>query len=82
MFEGLASNTPAIADLHLSNMYQNTSASLHMLALNFSARAETIFRMVSRLGLSSLKDALYKLSLESHESLAILDIQLGTDGKR
>ncbi len=63
-------------------MTQNTSASLLMLALNFSARAETIFRMVSRIGLRSLKNALYKLSLESHESLAIWDIHLGTDGKR
>jgi hypothetical protein len=82
MFEGLASRQPAIADLHLSTRAQDTSASLLTLAVNFSPRAETIIRMVSKLGLRSPKYALYKLSLESPESLAIWVIPLGTGDER
>ena len=70
MFEGVASPQEAFADLRLMSNAQVISASLLTLALNFSPRAETTFRIVSKLGLRSPDRALYRLSLESPESLA------------
>jgi hypothetical protein len=44
-----------MADLYLANSVQVTSASLLTLALNFSPRAETTFKIVSKLGSAAAK---------------------------
>ena len=58
LFEGVASPQAAFADLRLMFKAQVTSASLLTLALNFSPKAVTTFRMVSKLGLRSPDKAL------------------------
>jgi len=58
LFEGVASQQAAFADLRLICKAQVTSASLLTLALNFRPRAATTFRIVSKLGLRSPDKAL------------------------
>lgn len=58
MFEGVASKQAAFADLRFMFKAHVTSASLLTLALNFSPKAVTTFKMVSKLGLRSPDKAL------------------------
>jgi hypothetical protein len=58
LFVGVASPQAAFADLHRLSRDEVTSASILTLALNFSPRAETTFKMVSKLGLRSPDKAL------------------------
>ncbi len=58
MFEGVASTLVKVAGLRISSRAQATSASCLTLALSFKPRAETTFKMVSKLGLRSPDKAL------------------------
>lgn len=70
MFEGGASTQAMVACLRIVSRANATSASCLTVGLSFMPRAETTFKIVSKLRPVSLVKALKSLSLESPAFLA------------